>query len=146
KSASVTLPSGPSKTYSFSILTHGSLRRCNFNASCNFMNFFSFARSRLRAASHCFCETTLRFSTPWTVLIFGINVFSVGCSCCDLFVQFPQMHPPAAFIIVRHALLARWQRIPAGVNQCQPRPLAFFRQRDSHQDFNFDVFGLKAVN
>src|SRR5438105_9895195 len=73
KSASVTLPVGPSKTYSFSILTQGSLRRCRFSSSRSFENFFSFTRSFLRATTHSFGETTLRFSTPWTVLIFGIT-------------------------------------------------------------------------
>src|SRR5207249_84748 len=72
KSASVTLPVGPSKTYSFSTLTQGSLRRCRFNASRSFESFFSFTRSFLRATSHTFCDTTLRFSIPRTVLIFGI--------------------------------------------------------------------------
>src|SRR6185295_10388470 len=83
KSPSVTLPVGPSKTYSFSILTQGSLRRLRFSSSRSFENFFSFTRSFLRATSHSFCETTLRFSIPRTVLILGINVLSVGCYCCD---------------------------------------------------------------
>src|SRR2546430_4636182 len=72
KSPSVILPVGPSKRYSFSTLTQGSLRRCRFNSSRNFENFFSLTRSFLRAASHSFCGTTLRFSIPRTVLIFGI--------------------------------------------------------------------------
>src|SRR6185436_8058350 len=76
KSPSVTLPVGASKTYSFSTFTHGSLRRSWFIASRNFENFFSFVRSFLRAAIHSFCETTFRFSTPRTVLIFGI-IFSL---------------------------------------------------------------------
>src|SRR5437660_6004763 len=75
KSASVTLPVGPSKTYSFSILTQGSLRRCRFNSSRSFENFFSLTRSFLRATSHSLGDTTLRFSIPRTVLIFGI-IFS----------------------------------------------------------------------
>src|SRR5438128_12200775 len=73
KSASVTLPVGPSKTYSFSILTQGSLRRWRFNLSRSFVNVFSSFKSFLRATSHSFCDTTLRFSIPWTVLIFGIT-------------------------------------------------------------------------
>src|ERR1043166_1429056 len=77
KSPSVVLPLGPSKTYSFSILTQGNLRRSRFNASRNFENFFSLARCFLRAASHSFWETTLRFSIPREVLIFGI-IFSSG--------------------------------------------------------------------
>src|SRR5437773_6650496 len=80
KSASLTLPVGPSKTYSFSILTQGSLRRCRFKWSRSFENFFSFSRSFLRATSHSFCETTLRFSIPRTVLILGI-IFSFGFFC-----------------------------------------------------------------
>src|SRR6266536_6614809 len=80
KSASVTLPVGPSKTYSFSILTQGSVRRCRFNSSRSFENFFSFAKSFLRAISHSFGETTLRFSIPWTVLILGI-ILDLLVSC-----------------------------------------------------------------
>src|SRR5262245_56482211 len=72
-SPSVTLPVGPSKTYSFSILTQGSWRRRRFNSSRTFENFFSFANSFLRAPSHSLGETTLRFSIPRTVLIFGIQ-------------------------------------------------------------------------
>src|SRR5262245_58249571 len=75
KSARVTLPDGPSKTYSFSTLTQGSLRRCRFSSSRTFENFFSFNRSLLRAASHSCCDTTFRFSIPRTVLILGITVF-----------------------------------------------------------------------
>src|SRR2546427_6276106 len=80
KSASITWPVGPSKTYSFWILTQGNLRRCRFNSSRSFENFFSLTRSFLRATSHSFCETTLRFSIPWTVLILGITLdLSVLC-------------------------------------------------------------------
>src|SRR5207249_11093422 len=35
---------------------------------------FSFTRSFLRATSHSFCDTTLRFSIPRTVLIFGMTL------------------------------------------------------------------------
>src|SRR2546423_1632376 len=79
-SASVTLPDGPSKTYSFSTLTQGSLRRSRFISSRNFENFFSLARSFLRATSHSFCDTTLRFSIPRVVFIFGI-IFDSLLSC-----------------------------------------------------------------
>src|SRR5437867_6383567 len=63
--------------YFLATLTQGSLRRCRFNVSRVFENFFSFTRSFLRAAIHSFCDTTLRFSIPWTVLIFGIRVLVV---------------------------------------------------------------------
>src|SRR5437870_13354970 len=88
KSASATFPIGPSNRYSFSILTQGSSRRCRFSSSRNFENFFSFTRSFLRATSHSFCETTLRFSIPWTVLILGITLDLLFS--CYLFVQ---IHP-----------------------------------------------------
>src|SRR3954462_10957702 len=94
RSANFSLPEGPSKTYSFSIFTQGSLRRWRFNWSCSLENFFSLSSSFLRAASHCFCETTLRFSVPRTVLILGIMfllcftvVRSSGDSCQWLFVH-----------------------------------------------------------
>src|SRR6266481_889135 len=74
KLARVVLPSGPSKTYSFSTLTKGSFRRCLFNSSRSFENFFSFTSSFLRAESQSFCATTLRSSVPLTVLILGIRV------------------------------------------------------------------------
>src|SRR5689334_20534767 len=99
--ARVSLPAGPSKTYFFSTFTHGNSRRCRFNWSRNFENFFSFARSCLRAASHSFWVTTLRFSIPRTVLIFGIrfslvvmvavlDVLSGGGRDRDLLLQFLQ--------------------------------------------------------
>src|ERR1041384_3490181 len=72
KSPSVTLPFGPSKTYSFSIFTHGSVRRSAASTSRNFENLFSFVRSFVRAAMHSFCDTTLRFSIPWMVLILAM--------------------------------------------------------------------------
>src|SRR6516164_5753449 len=129
-SARVSRPSGPLKTYSFSILTQGNLRRSRFKASRNFESFFSFARSFFRATSHCFSETTLRFSIPRTVLIFGI-MFSLFFCCVkcssrggcreDLSLQFLQEPAPAAVIVVRHVLFAGRQGVPAGVDQSQPR-------------------------
>src|SRR5262249_51690265 len=56
--ASVTFPSGPSKTYSVSTLTMGSLRRSALSASWERVNSFSRASSRRRASSHCSRETT----------------------------------------------------------------------------------------
>src|SRR6516225_2949621 len=58
RSASVSLPSGPSKTYSLSILTQGKARRSAFNRSRIRVNSFSFARSSLRATSHSSRVTT----------------------------------------------------------------------------------------
>ena len=56
--ASVTGPSGPSKTYSLSTLTMGSLRRSALSASWERVNSFSRASRRRRASSHCSRETT----------------------------------------------------------------------------------------
>src|SRR5205814_274886 len=56
--ASVTGPSGPSKTYSLSTLTMGSLRRSALSASWERVNSFSRASSRRRASSHCSREAT----------------------------------------------------------------------------------------
>src|SRR5713226_4859832 len=77
RSVNDTLPIGPSKAYSFSTLTQGSFRRCLFNSSRSFENFFSFTSSFLRAESQSFCATTLRSSVPLTVLILGIMVLFV---------------------------------------------------------------------
>src|SRR6202035_2354477 len=55
---SVTGPSGPSKTYSLSTLTMGSLRRSALSASWERVNSFSRATRRRRASSHCSRETT----------------------------------------------------------------------------------------
>ena len=57
-SASVTGPSGPSNTYSWSTLTIGSLRRVALSASCLRVNSFSCASSRRLASSHCSRDTT----------------------------------------------------------------------------------------
>src|SRR5437660_8006707 len=67
KSARVSLPFGPSKMYSFSIFTQGRARRFSFNRSRSFENFFSSASSFLRAAIHCFLDTTLCSFVPLMV-------------------------------------------------------------------------------
>src|SRR5437870_1753835 len=51
--------SGPSKTYSLSILTHGSSRRCRLTSSRNRVNSFSRVSKSLRATSHSASDTTL---------------------------------------------------------------------------------------
>jgi hypothetical protein len=56
--ASVTVPRGPSNTYSFSTRTMGSRRRCAFSASCLRVCSFSCASRSFLAASHCSRETT----------------------------------------------------------------------------------------
>jgi hypothetical protein len=50
RSASVLLPSGASKTYSFSTFTHGSSRRSALSLSRNRVSSFSLTRCCLRAA------------------------------------------------------------------------------------------------
>jgi hypothetical protein len=62
-------PSGPWKTYSFSIFTIGSLRRSALSASRWRFHAFSFASSSLRAASHTSRDTT-----------FGISIFGFSMS------------------------------------------------------------------
>src|SRR5262249_44407857 len=57
RSASVNLPCGPSKTYCFSILTQGSVRRAAANSSRSRVSSFSLAKSALRASSHSARET-----------------------------------------------------------------------------------------
>src|SRR5713101_6844493 len=58
RSASVSLPFGPSKTYCFSTLSQGSSRRCRLNSSRCLLNSFSFWSSSFRLAIHSFGETT----------------------------------------------------------------------------------------
>src|SRR5437870_6576018 len=57
RSASVSLPFGPSKTYSFSTLTQGSARRSAASRSRSRVSSFSFASSALRAVSQSSRET-----------------------------------------------------------------------------------------
>jgi len=52
RSASVSLPPGPSNSYGFSILIHGKARRSALSRSRERVNSFSFANSAFRAASH----------------------------------------------------------------------------------------------
>ena len=56
--ASVTGPSGPWNTYSWSIRTMGSLRRSAFSVSRARVNFFSCASSCRLASSHSSRDTT----------------------------------------------------------------------------------------
>src|SRR5260370_20746092 len=58
RSASVSLPFGPSKTYFFSTFSQGSSRRCRLSSSRTRENSFSFFNSSLRAASHAAGGTT----------------------------------------------------------------------------------------
>jgi hypothetical protein len=56
--ASAAGPCGPSKTYSFSIRTMGSLRRSVLSASRRRVSFFSSVSSRSLDSSHCSRDTT----------------------------------------------------------------------------------------
>src|SRR5260370_41409145 len=58
RSASVSLPFGPSKTYFFSTFSQGSSRRCRLSSSRSRENSFSFFKSSFRAASHSAAATT----------------------------------------------------------------------------------------
>src|ERR1700730_11550226 len=58
RSASVTGPSAPSNTYSWSMATMGSLRRSALSASRERVYSFSLASSCRRASSHCSRDTT----------------------------------------------------------------------------------------
>ena len=59
RSASVSLPFGPSKTYGFSIFTQGSARRSRASSSRCRVSAFSFASSASRAFVHSSCDTIL---------------------------------------------------------------------------------------
>jgi hypothetical protein len=61
RSARVSLQSGPSNTYSFSTLTHGSARRPELSASCARVRSFSLASNFFRAASHSVLDKTSHF-------------------------------------------------------------------------------------
>src|ERR1700674_1113205 len=58
RSASVSLPFGPSKTYDFATFSHGSSWRCRVSWSRSRENSFSFFNSSLRASTHSDCDTT----------------------------------------------------------------------------------------
>src|SRR5262247_2040818 len=68
-SASVTLPSGASKTYSFSIFTHGSSRRWRLSSSRRRVNSFSFASKARRASIHSSLDTACLFSNDIFILL-----------------------------------------------------------------------------
>src|SRR6266705_2986684 len=125
KSASDTLPVGPSKTYSFSTLTQGSWRRCRFIASRSFENFFSFTRSFLRAAIHSFCETTLRFSTPWKVLISGMMIILLPLAL-------PQPEPADEFLRLRKRPIGHHARLPGKLHPRACRSWMQPLQRQQH--------------
>src|SRR5260221_237793 len=57
RSASVSFPLGPSKTYSFSTFSHGSARRLQLSTSRSRVKAFSSARNFRRASTHLSCET-----------------------------------------------------------------------------------------
>src|ERR1700722_7264532 len=58
RSASVSLPLGPSKTYCFSPFSQGSSRPCRLSSSRSRVHSFSFAKCALRALSHSAGDTT----------------------------------------------------------------------------------------
>jgi hypothetical protein len=86
RSAKVSLPSGPSKTYSLSILTHGSSRRWRLTSSRNLVNSFSRVSKSLRATSHCSLDTTLEafasvtrlFGSIVSIFIFSLSSFMIS--------------------------------------------------------------------
>ena len=63
-SASVILPVGASKTYSFSTLTQGNSRRCRFSSPARLVCSFSLARNSLPAESHSSRVSQRQFSPP----------------------------------------------------------------------------------
>src|ERR1700722_4137947 len=58
RSASVSLPLGPSNRYCFSTFSQGSSRRCRLRSSRSLVNSFSLRSNALRRAIHCCGETT----------------------------------------------------------------------------------------
>src|SRR5579862_9464101 len=58
RSANVTVPFGPSNTYSFSTRSRGNSRRSRLSSSRWCVNSFSFFKNSLRAATHSSCDTT----------------------------------------------------------------------------------------
>src|SRR5437899_4224431 len=62
RSASVSLPRGPSNTYVFTTFSQGSSRRCLLSSSRSRVNSFSFFKNSMRAASHAAGGTTFGFS------------------------------------------------------------------------------------
>src|SRR6267378_3391931 len=71
RSASVSLPPGPSNAYVFSTFSQGISRRCRLSSSRTHENSFSFFNSSFRASSHSACGTILGRS----ILLFS----SLGC-------------------------------------------------------------------
>src|SRR5438093_282043 len=71
RSASVTFPSGASKIYSLSILTHGRARRSALSRSRRRVSSFSRLSRSFRATSQSVCDTISWSDTP--------SVFSIIC-------------------------------------------------------------------
>src|SRR6266478_4807946 len=87
KSARVVLPSGPSKTYSFSTLTQGNFRRCLFNSSRSFENLFFFHEQFLAGGEPVFlCHNSAVFGSI-DGLDFGYN--GLLCFIWDTFQTLP---------------------------------------------------------
>src|SRR6266571_5466311 len=90
RSASVSLPFGPSNTYSFSILTHGNSRRCRLTSSRNRVNSFSRVSRSLRATSHSPSDTTRGVLISFASVlgsIFSSFIFASSCLICFFFLQ-----------------------------------------------------------
>src|SRR5215469_2541657 len=80
KSSRLTLPLGPSNSYSFSTATHGIRRRSAASASRAWVNFFSFTSSCWCAASHSPDETILgEFISSLSFLTSLIFILAVLC-------------------------------------------------------------------
>src|SRR6185437_14865109 len=74
---------GPSKTYCFLTLTHGSSRRWQLTSSRNRVNSFSLVSKSLRATSHSASDTTLEGSTSLSsVFVSNVSIFILSCFVC----------------------------------------------------------------
>src|SRR5208283_4352473 len=99
RSASVTLPCGPSNTYSFSTFSQGNSRRCRLSSSRNFVNYFSFRRNSFRLAIHSLGDTTSCPRTP--VLVASVVIRVLLFSCLNWLLLGPQNRYLAAICLLR---------------------------------------------
>src|SRR5215472_7753972 len=81
----VSLPLGPSKTYSFVILVHGSSRRCRLTSSRKRVNSFSRVNRSLRATSHSASDTTLEFTSLTSGFGSNVSIFILSVFVCLMF-------------------------------------------------------------
>src|SRR5215469_3026154 len=85
RSARLSFPFGPSKTYFFSTFSHGISRRSRLSSSRRCVNSLSLANSFLRASSHAAGETSFWFVFPVVAVVISHSFSTFVRSLFSLF-------------------------------------------------------------